>query len=254
MSRFKFRMDVEPKDIPALDDRHKRDCADVINRAINKTFKYTLIFSMVTAAFFAVYTLFSLTYMMRMHHQLPEINGIVPLLAIGIFVFEFISGTMQKWALALELLMHVIIAVLSAMMIQTLIILPFAIYGMYLHINLVGMVPHYDVISKLKGYPDFISLPIGDVIKKVPAEESAEEIPDEKQEAPEEIKKVPEENKAEEKIPEEKQEVSEEIKKVPEENKAEEKIPEEKQEIPEEVKEKPSEKQRKKRKKKKPRS
>ena len=230
MARFKFKMDVEPKDIPALDDRHKRDCADVINRAINKTFKYTLIFSMATAAFYALYTLFSLTYMMRMHKQLPEINGIIPLLAIGIFIFEFISGTMQKWALFIELFLHVAITVISAVMLQTLIILPFAAYGIYLHIDLIGMLPHYNVISKLKGYPDFISLPIGDVIKKVPAEEEASE-----------------------KIPEEKQEIPEEVKEVPEENKAEEKVPEEKQEIPEEVKEKPSERQRKKRKKKKTR-
>lgn len=230
MARFQFRMDVEPKDIPTLDDRHKRDCADVINRAINKTFKYTLFFSAAAAAFYAVYTLFGFTYLMRMHQQLPAINCIVPLLAIGIFVFEFISGTMQKWALALELLMHVVMAVLSVTQLQTIIILPFAVYGIYLHINLVGMVPHYDVISKLKGYPDFMSLPIGEVIKKAHAEEAAEEVPDEKQE------------------------VSEEVKEIPEENKAEEKVPEEKQEVPEEVKEKPAERQGKKRRKKKPRS
>lgn len=166
MAKFSLRINVEPQDIPKLDDAHKRDCADAINGAINRTFKYTMIFAAGVGAYFAAYSMFGLTYLLKTQEKLPQINVFIPLTAVAILIFEFISGTMKKWAIVLETLLHIVMAVLSATQYQTMIIFPFAVYGAYLHVTLFSMMPHFKVISELKGYPDFTPLPIGDVIKK----------------------------------------------------------------------------------------
>ncbi len=229
MAKFQLKIDVEPKEIPYLDNYHKRDCADAINRAVNRTFKYTLLFAAASAGYYALYTLFGFTYFLRMQKPLPNINSFIPILAIIIFFFEFVSGTMKKWAIFLQLLFNIIITVVSVMEFQSMIIFPFAVYSIYLHANLMGMLPHYEVISKLKGYPDFVEFSAGDVMEKR-SDEDEQTSEEEKPAVTEE--KVPEEEKTavtEEKIPEEeKPAVTEE--KIPEKEEkpavAEEKIPE----------------------------
>lgn len=210
MARFSMKIDVEPEDIPKLDDSHKRDCADAINNAINKTFKYTMIFAVAVAAVYAAYSLFGFTYLLRMGDMLPTINALVPLLAVLILIFEFIAGTMKRWAVALEVILQLTLAVLSMTQFQTMAIFPFAAYAIYLHVNLFGLMPHFDVISKLQGYPDFTSLPIGDVIKKVPG--AAENNTADKEEHKGSEEKIPEKT---EELPENKEIIPEKREKIP---------------------------------------
>ncbi len=214
MARFSLKIDVEPNDIPKLDDAHKRDCADAINRAIDKSLKYTMIFSIAVAAYYAAYSFFGFSYLLRMNKILEPILFLVPLFAILIFILEFIAGMMKKPAILLEIILNSALAVVSVTQYQTMMIFPFAVYGAILHINLLGMIPHYDVISKLQGFPEFTSLPIGDPIKKrdevsapeeAPAEAVKDSVPEEKpEESPAEAVKdaapeeKPEESPAEE--------------------------------------------------------
>lgn len=178
MEKFQLKIDVEPDDIPALDDAHKQDCAAALTGAINSTFKYTLIFSVVIAAFFAAYSFFSLTYMLRMNTVLTALPFTMLICAILIAVFEFISGTMKRWALILEVILHAAFIVSALTQILTILAVPFAFYGLILHIKLLTLLPHYDVISQLKGFPDFTSLPIGDVIKKADPAEGESKAPE----------------------------------------------------------------------------
>lgn len=203
MERFQLKVDVEPKDIPNLDDAHKQDCADAINRAINDTFKYTLIFAAAVCAIYAVYTLFGFTYLLRMGSVLPPIPFALPAFAILIFIFEFISGTMKRWALFLEIIFHAAFIVFAATKLHTAIAAPFAFYGIIQHIKLITLIPHYDVISQLKGYPDFTPLPVGDVIKKKDEPEKAENTVTDEEKT---------ENSEEKKESEQKTEISEEKK------------------------------------------
>lgn len=175
MSRFQFEINVEPKDIPNLDDAHKRDCADALNKAVNHVFRYTLILSAAVMAFFGAYSLFSFTYLLRMEKMLPSLPIILPLAALAVFVLEFISGTMNKAALIVEVILNIIMLFASIVKLSSVWIAPFALYGAVLHLKLFTLMPFYKVISEQKGYPEFTSLPTRDeiVIKKDDSSEPA---------------------------------------------------------------------------------
>ena len=175
MDKFRLSINVEPKDIPALDDAHKRDCADAINGVINRTFKYTMILAFSVMAFYGVYTIFGMPYLLRMGRMLPQMSAFVPVIAVVIAVIEVFSGIMKPWAIVIEMLLQAGLIVASALRIPSLIIIPFAVYGIYLHLRQFSMLPFYRVISELKGYPDFTPLPIGEVVKKAEVPEKAEE-------------------------------------------------------------------------------
>ena len=189
MSKFRFEINVEPKDIPNLDDSHKRDCADAMTKVINQVFKYTLIFSAAVMAFFGAYSLFGFTYLMRMEKMLPQINLFLPLLAFVVFLLEFVAGTMNKAALIIEVILNLLLIFASILIIPTVWIAPFALYAAVIHIKLISFIPFHKAISEQEGYPEFTPLPTKDeiVIKKPEAdpddkEELSEEIPDEKNE------------------------------------------------------------------------
>lgn len=169
MSRFQFEINVEPKDIPNLDDSHKRDCADAMKKVIDQVFKYTLIFSIAVMAFFGAYSLFGFTYLMRMEKMLPQINIFVPLLAFAVFLLEFIAGTMNKAALTIEVILNILLIFASIFIIPTVWIIPFALYAAVVHIKLISFIPFHKTISEQAGYPEFTPLPTKDeiVIKKV---------------------------------------------------------------------------------------
>lgn len=175
MSRFQFEINVEPKDIPNLDDAHKRDCADALNKAVNHVFRYTLILSAAVMAFFGAYSLFSFTYLLRMEKMLPSLPIILPLAALAVFVLEFISGTMNKAALIVEVILNIVMLFASIVKLSSVWIAPFALYGAVLHLKLFTLMPFYKVISEQKGYPEFTSLPTRDeiVIKKDDSSEPA---------------------------------------------------------------------------------
>ena len=189
MSKFRFEINVEPKDIPNLDDSHKRDCADAMTKVINQVFKYTLIFSAAVMAFFGAYSLFGFTYLMRMEKMLPQINLFLPLLAFVVFLLEFVAGTMNKAALIIEVILNLLLIFASILIIPTVWIAPFALYAAVIHIKLITFIPFHKAISEQEGYPEFTPLPTKDeiIIKKPEAdpddkEELSEEIPDEKNE------------------------------------------------------------------------
>lgn len=160
MGRFKLEVDVNIKDIPSLDDAHKRDCADAVNKVINSAFKYTLIFGVASAAVFALYTIFGLFWGFRMGSMLPPISPLILLASALIFLFEFAAGTMQKWGIAVELLILSGMVMVSIMSKQSLIFVPFALYGIVKHIKLIYIMPFYRAISELPGYPEFTPLPV----------------------------------------------------------------------------------------------
>ena len=159
MAGFKFSINVEPQDIPRLDDAHKRDCADALMSSVNSTLKYTLIMAGATMALFAAYSLFGFTWMLRMHSLLPRVSAVVPLAAGVIFIFEFISGTMKGWALALQTFFHVVLMFAAVTSKPSLVIVPFVIYGAVLHFKLITLLPWHRVISGQPGYPEFTPLP-----------------------------------------------------------------------------------------------
>lgn len=174
MDRFQLRIDVEPKDIPNLDDAHKRDCADSITGEVNRAFKNTLIFSAAVLAFYGLYSIFSVIYLMRMHKMLPQITFILPLTAAAVFLVELVAGTMQKWALIAEIILYLLIILtviaFNEAVVQSLWIIPFACFGIYAHIKLIYLLPYYRVISKQEGFPEFTPLPSREEI--VPAKKS----------------------------------------------------------------------------------
>lgn len=186
MSKFQFEINVEPKDIPNLDDSHKRDCADAMKKVIDHVFKYTLIFSAAVMAFFGAYSLFGFTYLLRMEKMLPQINLFIPLLALAAFLLEFIAGTMNKLALIIEVILNILLIFASILIFPTIWIAPFALYGALIHIKLVTFMPFHKAISEQEGYPEFTPLPTKDdiVIKKQEAasddtEKLSEETPEE---------------------------------------------------------------------------
>ena len=210
MAGFKFSINVEPQDIPRLDDAHKRDCADMLGAAADSTLKYTLIMSGAVMALFAAYSFFGFTWMLRMGDMLPRISGFVPLTAVVIFLFEFISGTMKGWALALQTFFHVVMIFASVTSVPTLVIVPFAIYGAALHFKLITLLPWYKVISVQPGYPEFTPLPER---KHISAEKKPEDTQKPEEEKESDVKEsaaekqadaeksVPAESKPEEKQP-----------------------------------------------------
>lgn len=180
MSKFQFEINVEPKDIPNLDDAHKRDCADALTKVINQVFKYTLIYSIGVMAFFGAYSLFGFTYLMRMEKMLPQISLFIPLLALAAFILEFIAGTMNKTALVIEVILNLLLIFVVIPQLQTVWIAPFSLYAAIIHIKLITFIPFYKVISEQPGYPEFTSLPTRDeiVLKKedtAPAENSGDD-------------------------------------------------------------------------------
>ncbi|MCH5193959.1 MAG: hypothetical protein J1F11_08365 [Oscillospiraceae bacterium] len=164
MASFKLSINVEPKDIPFLDDAHKRDCADAITNAVNSTLKYTLIMTGTVMALFAAYSFFGFIWMMRMDSMLPSVPAFVPVAAAVMFIFEFISGTMKKWALALQLLFHAVMVFAAVTSPASIAVVPFVLYGAVLHVKLLNLLPWYDVISVQPGYPEFTPLPGKDEI------------------------------------------------------------------------------------------
>lgn len=166
MGNFQLKINVTPEDIPGLDDVHKRDCADVLRGIINNVFKYTLIFSLGVMAFFGVYSLFSLTYLMRMNDILPQMPMFMPILGLAVFIFEFISGTMKKWALIVQILLNIALTVTSAATLQTLWLVPFALYSAAVHFKLLKLLPIHKALSQQQGYPEFMSLTVKDEIPK----------------------------------------------------------------------------------------
>lgn len=192
MDKFKFEINVRPEEIPNLDDAHKRDCSDAVKKAIGGVFKYTLIFAAATSAFYALYVFFGFLWLLRMQTLLPQISALIPLTAAAVFLVEFAAGTMNKFAIVLEMLLLGFIVILSVMTPASLIIIPFALYGLVRHIQLIALIPFYEVLSSLPGYPDFTSLPIGDVVSKNKTGNS--EIPEENRENTEGNENVTEEN------------------------------------------------------------
>ena len=160
MGRFKLEVDVDIKDIPSLDDAHKRDCADAVNKVIGSSFKYTIIFGAVSVAFFALYNIFGMFWTLRMGSMLPTMSPLIPLAAILIILFEFAAGTMQGWGIAAEILILAGMTAVSVMTVQSLIFVPFALYGIIEHIKLFRIMPFFRTISELPGYPDFTPLPV----------------------------------------------------------------------------------------------
>lgn len=182
MSKFQFEINVEPKDIPNLDDSHKRDCADAMKKVIDHVFKYTLIFSAAVMAFFGAYSLFGFTYLLRMEKMLPQINLFIPLLALAAFLLEFIAGTMNKSALIIEVILNILLIFASILIFPTIWIAPFALYGALIHIKLITFIPFHKAISEQEGYPEFTPLPTKDdiVIKKQEAaSDDTEKLPEE---------------------------------------------------------------------------
>lgn len=168
MAKFKFEINVRPDGIPNLDDAHKRDCSDAVKKAIGGVFKYTLIFAAATAAFYALYIFFGLLWLLRMETLLPQISALIPLTAAAVFLVEFAAGTMNKFAIVLEILLLAFIVILSVMTPASLIIIPFALYGLVRHIQLIALIPFYKVLSSLPGYPNFTPLPTADEVRKKP--------------------------------------------------------------------------------------
>lgn len=156
MAKFKIQIDVEPEDIPSLDDAHKHDCANALINTINSVLKYTVIFSIAAAGFFGVYSIIVFWWGLRMQKMLPQISPIIPAVAIIMLAMEFLAGTMKRPALILQIIFHIVLLFASMIAVPTLIFIPFVFYGIIQHVKLITLVPLYDVISSQKGYPDFM--------------------------------------------------------------------------------------------------
>ncbi len=159
MGKFRLEINVEPKDIPNLDDTHKRDCADAVTGEINRVFRYTLIFAVAVLAFFGAYCLFGFTYLMRMGKMLPRLSAFIPITALAVAVAELFTGTMHKAVLIAETALNILLLLISMVYIPSIWIIPFALYGAIGHIKLIMLIPIYKVLSEQKGYPEFTSLP-----------------------------------------------------------------------------------------------
>ena len=94
-----------------------------------------------------------------MHYMLPRASAVVPIAAGVIFIFEFISGTMKGWALALQTFFHVVMIFAAVTTVPTIAAVPFAVYGAILHFKLITLLPWHRVISEQPGYPEFTPLP-----------------------------------------------------------------------------------------------
>ncbi len=159
MGKFRLEINVEPKDIPNLDDSHKRDCADALTGEINRVFKYTMIFAVGVLAFFGAYSLFGFTYLLRMGKILPRLSAFIPVIALAAVIAELFAGSMHKAALIAETALNILLLLISVVHIQSVWIVPFALYGIIGHIKLITLLPIYKVISEQEGYPEFTPLP-----------------------------------------------------------------------------------------------
>ena len=159
MAKFRFSVNVEPKDIPHLDDSHKRDVADVLTSIINHTFKRTLIIAIASIAFFAAFLLFSFTFYMRMGTLLPQLPAAMPIVCIAVVLAEFVAGTMNKPAVIIEIVLCLAMALTFALSIPTLILIPFALYAALLNFKLLTLIPIHKAVSAEPGYPEFTPLP-----------------------------------------------------------------------------------------------
>ncbi len=173
MAKFRFTMNVEPEDIPNLDDSHKRDCADLLTSIINNVFKFNLILSIGTLAFFAAFSLFSFTYCLRMGKLLPQLPTPMPFVGLAILLLSFTLGLMSKPAIILEALLCGALILISMLNIQTIWIMPFAMYTMIINLKLFTLVPIHRAISAEQGYPEFTPLPTkDDIVIRPKAEET----------------------------------------------------------------------------------
>ena len=159
MAKFSFSVNVEPQDIPQLDDIHKRDVADVLTSIINHAFKRTLIIAIASIAFFAAFSLFSFTFYMRMGTLLPQLPAAMPIICPAVLLVEFIAGTMNKPAIIIEVVLCLAMALTFAFSIPPLILIPFALYAALLNFKLLTLVPIHKAISSEPGYPEFTPLP-----------------------------------------------------------------------------------------------
>lgn len=159
MAKFSFTIDIEPQDIPRLDDSHKRDVADVLTSIIERTFKRTLAISLGALAYFAAFSMFSLTFLMRMNELLPQINPLMPILCICVFIVEFVAGTMSKPALIIEIILSVALAFAAMLSWPTIWIAPFALYVTIINFKLLTLLPIHRAISAEPGHPEFTPLP-----------------------------------------------------------------------------------------------
>ncbi len=159
MAKFSFTIDVEPQDIPKLDDSHKRDVADVLTSIIERTFKRTLIISIGALAFFAAFSLFSFTFLMRMNKLLPQINPFMPILCICVFLASFVAGTMSKPALIIEIILSATLTFVTMLSWPTIWIMPFMLYVTIINLKLLTLLPIHRAISAEPGYPEFTPLP-----------------------------------------------------------------------------------------------
>ncbi len=159
MAKFSLTIDVEPQDIPNLDDSHKRDVADVLTSITERTFKRTLIISIGSLAFFAAFSLFSLTFYMRMGTLLPQLPVAMPFICIAAFLVEFVAGTMNKPALIIEIILCAAMVLTFMLSWPTIWLMPFALYAMILNLKLITLIPIHKAISAEDGYPWFTPLP-----------------------------------------------------------------------------------------------
>lgn len=167
MAKFSYSINVEPQDIPGLDDTHKRDVADMMTAIINKTFKHTLVIAIAALAYFAAFSLFSFTFYMRMHSLLPQLPVAMPLLCIAIVLLEFVAGTMNKPALIFVFICCFALMFTLLLNFATIWLAPFAFYITLINLKLLTLVPMYKAISAEPGYPEFTSLPTKDEVAKV---------------------------------------------------------------------------------------
>ncbi len=194
MAKFRLEINVEPKDIHGLDDSHKRDCADALAGVISRTFKYSLIFTGAAMIFFGAYSLFSFTYLMRMGKMLPQLPLAMPTAALAAFLLAFAAAAMQKWALIAEMALDVVVGLTFLASrdtaLQTLWLLPFALYGAFAQFRLLTLMPLYKAISAEEGYPEFTPLPTKDDIakKETVPEKSGEPTPENGEKVPQDTK------------------------------------------------------------------
>ncbi|MBP1561755.1 MAG: hypothetical protein J6C96_11040 [Oscillospiraceae bacterium] len=161
MGKFQLKIDVEPKDIPELDDAHKRDCADALKSKINGVMRYTMIFVAVLLVFFGGYSLFSFTYLLRMNEMLPQVPWSAAIFAVLVFIGEFPAGMMKLAALIVEIILYacLVLSIILSASLTAIWLVPFAVYGAFLHVGLITLLPIYKVLSEQKGFPEFTSLP-----------------------------------------------------------------------------------------------
>jgi len=165
MAKFSFTIDVEPQDIPKLDDAHKRDVADVLTSIIERTFKRTLIITIGALAFFGAFSLFSFTFFLRMGTLLPQLPVAMPFICIAAFLIEFVAGTMNKTALIIEVVLCTAMVFTFMLSWPTIWLMPFALYAVIINLKLLTLLPVYKAISAEPGYPEFPPLPTKEEIE-----------------------------------------------------------------------------------------